>query len=542
MSINTLDNFAGSGNLAAHTPDQGGPFTQIAGTFTLDTGGDVFASADGAAGYYAGVGAANDPLTFTAVFRGDNSTYLAAGLRCDTNAYGYYVVLFSNFTLAVFKNTSAGLANVGFNGSSVPTLAAGYYDFRLTPSGASGGATTFLLEYRTTGSSTWLSYGTTNPDTTPSITGTHLGMISSGTASGSAGLLFHQVQYGSGVPAVAPGTVSLNYFDTAHINLSMTAASGGTGTITYQWYRSSINHDAPGSGTCTLLAGKTALTLDDQPGSATSGRGLYFYFCVATDSNAQTARSQDFACPLGDHARVLAVMYGTSLVQNPATGDTSAAPYIAAEALAVTNGVRHVTMLNCGQGASYSAQWTPTAGAGPNLGTGQRYYDWMTGIVDAAVASTGKSLDWIVVMHETNDVNNGYTPSQYQANMQTTISALHTKYPTAKFLVCYAPFDHLANFVGTTGGTNDGLLAMQVATDALVAANPGLVYGMDETVWRYTGAHPEYRDTTTTPQPDNQVHYSAAGRVGYGIPVGRRWADLIDGTSGSTSGPVAVGL
>lgn len=62
-------------------------------------------------------------------------------------------------------------------------------------------------------------------------------------------------------------------------SLSATAATGGTGPYTYQWYRSTTTGFTPGGG--NIIAGADELTLDDT--GLTPGT-LYYYKVVATDT------------------------------------------------------------------------------------------------------------------------------------------------------------------------------------------------------------------------------------------------------------------
>lgn len=83
--------------------------------------------------------------------------------------------------------------------------------------------------------------------------------------------------------------VSVSPFD---VQLSSTAASGGTGPYTYQWYRSIVSGFTPGGG--NILSGKTALSLDDAsviPGTQ------YYYVIQATDTGNSnvTANSAQFS-------------------------------------------------------------------------------------------------------------------------------------------------------------------------------------------------------------------------------------------------------
>lgn len=62
-------------------------------------------------------------------------------------------------------------------------------------------------------------------------------------------------------------------------SLSATAATGGTGPYTYQWYRSTTTGFSPGGG--NIISGATALTLSD---SGLVPNTAYFYKVVATDT------------------------------------------------------------------------------------------------------------------------------------------------------------------------------------------------------------------------------------------------------------------
>lgn len=90
--------------------------------------------------------------------------------------------------------------------------------------------------------------------------------------------------------AVGPIT-QLSVVDTG-ANLSCAAASGGTGPYTYQWYRSTTTGFSPGAG--TLIAGATALTLND---TGLIPNTQYYYVVVVTDTGngSATANSAQLA-------------------------------------------------------------------------------------------------------------------------------------------------------------------------------------------------------------------------------------------------------
>lgn len=81
------------------------------------------------------------------------------------------------------------------------------------------------------------------------------------------------------------GAISLVSKTATTVNLSATAASGGTGPYTQQWYRSTTTGFTPGGG--NILSGKTALTLADT--DALLPNTTYYYKMVYTDTGASNA-------------------------------------------------------------------------------------------------------------------------------------------------------------------------------------------------------------------------------------------------------------
>jgi len=88
-------------------------------------------------------------------------------------------------------------------------------------------------------------------------------------------------------PAVyAVGPASFSSADASTINMTATAASGGAGGYTYQWYRSTLV-DLRRAG--NILSGATALTLADSVSLVANTP--YYYKLIATDSALATATS-----------------------------------------------------------------------------------------------------------------------------------------------------------------------------------------------------------------------------------------------------------
>lgn len=86
------------------------------------------------------------------------------------------------------------------------------------------------------------------------------------------------------------GTISLVLNGSTSVQLAVTAATGGVGPYTQQWYRSTTNGFSPGGG--NLISGATGLTLNDTgliPGT------VYYWKVVFTDtgnSNATVTSAQ----------------------------------------------------------------------------------------------------------------------------------------------------------------------------------------------------------------------------------------------------------
>jgi len=75
------------------------------------------------------------------------------------------------------------------------------------------------------------------------------------------------------------GVITLLSTGAQTASLSATAATGGTGPYTYQWYRSTTSGFTPGGG--NAVSGATALTLDD---TGLIPNTTYYYKLVATDT------------------------------------------------------------------------------------------------------------------------------------------------------------------------------------------------------------------------------------------------------------------
>lgn len=86
--------------------------------------------------------------------------------------------------------------------------------------------------------------------------------------------------------AIALGSLSVVAVGSSTDSLLSPAATGGSGSVTYQWYRSTATGFTPGS--TTLITGATALALND---SGLTAGTTYYYEVVATDAAAAMASS-----------------------------------------------------------------------------------------------------------------------------------------------------------------------------------------------------------------------------------------------------------
>jgi hypothetical protein len=90
--------------------------------------------------------------------------------------------------------------------------------------------------------------------------------------------------------SIAVGPISQVSVGSNTAQLSVAAASGGTGPYTYQWYRSTTSGFTPGAG--NLISGATGLTLSD---SGLVPNTIYYYEVIATDSTSATGDSAQLA-------------------------------------------------------------------------------------------------------------------------------------------------------------------------------------------------------------------------------------------------------
>lgn len=197
------------------------------------------------------------------------------------------------------------------------------------------------------------------------------------------------------------GTASFLSASASTINVSTTAATGGTAPVTRQWYRSTT-----ANALGTALSGATSLTLADTTGAADTP---YYYTCRFTDAAALTADSNQVAgvlkaatLKLGFIGDSITAGYGLSAGQDPATQIVAI--------LQKTFKSRVVTATNAAVSGSKSSQWV----------TGQ------SNLTTAKTAFAAAGVTHIHCMLGANDAGaaNLVSAATYKANLQNIITDL----------------------------------------------------------------------------------------------------------------------
>ena len=114
----------------------------------------------------------------------------------------------------------------------------------------------------------------------------YAGFYNVGTSAGFA--IDNLTLYGNS--SLASGTLSSSNVLVTSLTVTATAASGGTSSYTYQWYRSTTSGFVP--QTANLISGATSLTLSD---SGLTGSTAYYYRLVSTDSAGAIVWSSEFS-------------------------------------------------------------------------------------------------------------------------------------------------------------------------------------------------------------------------------------------------------
>lgn len=226
-----------------------------------------------------------------------------------------------------------------------------------------------------------------------------LGMWLNSPTTSSSGLHIDRISDSSFFVALSSGTASWTSATNAAINLSATAASGGTAPYTYQWHRSTTSGFTPGGG--NALSGATSLTLSDTTAAASTN---YFYKLVSTDSATATVTSNQVAGRLWG-ATIKVGFIGDSITNGHLV---TTKPGTLTGATLSTQAFRPVTVVNQGVDASATGDWI---NGSSNLNT-------------AETALAAASVTHVMVTLGANDANNGVSAATYLSNLTSCVNRL----------------------------------------------------------------------------------------------------------------------
>jgi hypothetical protein len=405
----------------------------------------------------------------------DSSSPLASGypgIRVDNTASGGYVDDFS-VTGTLLSGSSLAANGVGFSGTSASGTT-------VTTTAASGGTAPYAYQFQRAPSAsgvagTYANIGTAGTSLSDTDSGLSAStqyfyrVVVTDSASNTATGAASSVTTSAGYTPVAAGMASLSVIGNGTASLSATAASGGSGTLTYQWYRSTVPN-AQG----TAISGATTMTLSDT--GLTNGVA-YYYTLVATDGTTSAIYNQVAVIPartlyvglIGDSWNTTAAPSGSSgVVSTAAAGNILQAKL---QAL-FTDGTK-IVVNNQGVGGTNGHDWT-TGG------------DLATALANLLTAHNVAG-DWLIVCHlgindssvTYSNPSGGESASQYQSYMQSiTTAALAWG---ARGIVFHGPpYIGPINVNHTSNGV--ALLAQYFgALQALAATNPSQIFtGVNE--------------------------------------------------------------
>lgn len=302
--------------------------------------------------------------------------------------------------------------------------------------------------------------------------------------------------------AAAPtsGAASFTSATNTTINVTCTAASGGTAPLTYQWYRDTVANFTPGAG--NLLSGATSLSLADSASLAADA--VYYYKCRVTDNAAQTATSNQVAGALMAAPLIIGLL-GDSITKGTA-GPAPAAVTVSTRLQARLQSMykqRAVTVVNQGVNGASAQEWAANTGS-------------IFSTAKTAFASAG--CTHIMVMLGSNDAADHRSAAQYLADMQTIIGPGAGSLVTAGYTVIvnyptYVPAG--ANSGATDETATEYLRSYLAQIDALV--NGTTILRGDTLAYSYFVDHP------SEVQAD-QTHLLDAGN----LSLASMWARAVD--------------
>ncbi len=273
---------------------------------------------------------------------------------------------------------------------------------------------------------------------------------------------FQSYQAVAGPPSA--GAVSGTAYRTV-VALTVAAPTGGSGTLSGQWYRSTAAGFTPSSS--TLISGATGLTLNDlgrTPGTT------YYYVYQVTDATGATSSSGQFAATtLAANAYVIGYI-GDSITYG--TGSTTATAVQVAVAQLAAGGIP-AAAINRGVFGSLTSGWLSTY------------------LAPALAAFEAVACDTISIMLGINDLTVSETAAAYGANLQAIIaqclaapgvtrvvlnSLTYRGYDPAATAATVALEQTYLPVIQAIATTTPGVILGDTAAFAFFRANPGDLY------------------------------------------------------------------
>jgi lysophospholipase L1-like esterase len=189
------------------------------------------------------------------------------------------------------------------------------------------------------------------------------------------------------------------------LTLTAPAATGGTGSYTYAWYRSTTSNFTPGGG--TLISGATALVLND---TGLSPATVYYYIIKATDTGSNVGFSAQVTAVTTAAAALVLGLIGDSIMAGTGPADPTQIPAVGlVTRLASEGGWRVVSAVNRGIVGTTSANWVVGGSDYPA----------------AATAFTSAGAAWTIILLGANDAKTTVATSAaaYHTNIAGVVSA-----------------------------------------------------------------------------------------------------------------------
>lgn len=414
------------------------------------------------------------------------------------------------FSSAVFKAAATSATSTTLTGPSTGTAGSASTNFTAGANGTITGTVTVTPSDGGAG-------GTFTPSTvnissgTPTATFTYtassagaksITITNSGGLSNPGALTYTAAAAGS----PTAGTASLSSATDSALNLTCTAASGGTSPYTYQWHRSTTANFTPGAG--NVLSGATSLTYSDTTAAANT---TYYYRLRVTDNASATADSKHIAGTL-KAAAISIGFVGDSITAGYLLSAGQDPPTQVGLLLAKTRTNKSVTISNRGIPAAKTADWLS---GGANL-------------IAAKVAFASAVCTHIHIMLGANDA--GAATLVSAATYGSNLSNICTDLTGAGYKVILSYPTYICDGANS-GASSAASVALaqsyQAQIDALI--NGTTILRGDTLAWPY------FQDAQSEYLVD-QVHPSATGAVSLATMWARAIDSALSGTSSSATG------